>query len=105
MQSQFCYRGQKLQAGDIEFIQQLIAANPAASRRQLSAKLCVAWNWVQANGALRDMVCRGLMLGLDRAGLIALPARRQCPLNPLAQRRPPSVSLPLAWDLIRSTVR
>lgn len=105
MQSQFCYRGKKLQAADIEFIQKLIAENPGASRRQLSAKLCVAWNWVQANGALRDMVCRGLLLGLDRAGLIELPARRFCPPNPLAQRRPPSAGLDLAWEPIQCTVR
>jgi hypothetical protein len=104
VQSEFCYRGKKLHAGDIEFIRKLIAANPTASRRQLSAKLCVAWNWVQANGALRDMVCRGLLLGLDRAGLVALPARRFCPPNPLAQRRPPSASLAGAWDPLQCTV-
>jgi hypothetical protein len=104
VQSEFCYRGKKLHAGDIEFIQKLIAENPAASRRRLSTKLCVAWNWVQANGALRDMVCRGLLLGLDRAGLIALPAKRQCPPNPLAQRRPPSALLDRAWDPLQCTV-
>ena len=37
-------------------------------------KLCEAWNWVQPNGVLRDMVCRGLMLALHRAGRIELPA-------------------------------
>jgi hypothetical protein len=52
--------GPHLTAEDIEFIRQLIAENPAASRRSLSAKLCEAWQWKQANGALRDMVCRGL---------------------------------------------
>ena len=35
-----------------------------ASRRGLSKKLCEAWNWVQASGAVRDMVCRSLMLTL-----------------------------------------
>ena len=40
-------------------------------------RLCEAWNWVQANGALRDMVCRGMMLMLHRRGLIELPALRQ----------------------------
>lgn len=104
VQSEFCYRGKKLQASDIEFIQQLIAQNPADSRRQLSAKLCVAWKWVQANGALRDMVCRGLLLGLDRAGLIELPTRRFRPPNPLAQRHKPSPLLDQAWDPIQSTV-
>ena len=44
------------------------------SRRKLSAKLCEAWQWKQANGALCDMVCRGLLLMLHRAGEIELPA-------------------------------
>lgn len=44
------------------FIQELITNHPNVSRRQLSQKLCEAWHWVQPNGQLRDMVCRGMML-------------------------------------------
>jgi len=88
------YRGRLISAQDIAFIQDLIAENPRLSRRRLSAKLCEAWNWVQPNGALRDMVCRGMMLHLHRAGLIELPERRQTPNNPLAQpRRPKPLAL------------
>jgi hypothetical protein len=36
--------------------------------------------WKQANGALRDVVCRGLLLMLDRAGAIELPPVR-CELS------------------------
>jgi hypothetical protein len=74
---------------DIEQIRRLIAQHPTASRRALSHKLCAAWNWVQPNGALRDMVCRGLMLALHRAGFIELPPVRRRPPNPLAQRARP----------------
>jgi hypothetical protein len=35
------------------------------------------------------MICRGLMLGMHRAGLIDLPAARRRLHNPLANRRPP----------------
>jgi len=66
----FTFRGRTLAGKDIEFINALINENPGASRRALSKKLCLAWNWVQPNGALRDMVCRGMMLELHRAGLI-----------------------------------
>jgi hypothetical protein len=58
---------------DISFIQQLITNNPESSRRKLSTKLCEAWQWKQANGAPRDMVCRGPLLMLHRAGEIELP--------------------------------
>jgi hypothetical protein len=80
-------------ADDVTSIRQLIAENPGASRRRLSEKLCEAWQWKQANGALRDMVCRGLLLMLHRAGEIELPAIRYRPPNPLARRERPQPML------------
>ncbi len=96
MQSEFAYRGCKLSRADVEFIGQLIAAHPGLSRRRLSAKLCQAWNWVQPNGQLRDMVARSLMLGLHRAGHIKLPAKRMSPPNNAARHRAPERELALA---------
>ncbi len=87
MEVKFKYRGRELRASDIAFIQALIAEDPGASRRALSKKLCEAWNWVQPNGALRDMVCRSLMLELDRSGLIELPPVRCRPPNNVVKRR------------------
>lgn len=82
------YRGREIRAEEITQIRQLIAAHPELSRRRLSARLCELWNWVQPNGALRDMVCRGLMLVLHRAGHIELPApRRQTLNNAILHRR------------------
>ena len=90
MEAIFSYRHRHLTEPDIAFIRELIAEHPRASRRQLSKKLCQAWNWVQANGALRDMVCRSLMLQLHRAGLIELPPIVRVMPNPLAQRTAPA---------------
>jgi hypothetical protein len=83
------YRGRVVTADDILYIRELITAHPGASRRWLSQKLCEAWQWRQANGALRDMVCRGLLLMLDRAGHIDLPAVKLVPHNPLVRRKRP----------------
>jgi hypothetical protein len=83
------YRGRTVTAEDIVFIRRFIAENPSMSRRKLSAKLCEAWQWKQANGALCDMVCRGLLLMLHRTGEIELPATRQTSLNPFVQRNKP----------------
>jgi hypothetical protein len=83
------YRGREIRAEDIVFIRQHIAEHPGVSRRRLSQKLCEAWQWKQANGALCDMVCRGLLLRLHRAGEIELPPVRYTPPNPLAKRQPP----------------
>jgi hypothetical protein len=89
VQTEFRYRGRKISGTEIESIRQLIADHPGLSRRRLSAKLCQDWNWVQANGQLRDMVARSLMLQLHRAGLIALPAKRKCVPNNAARHRVP----------------
>jgi hypothetical protein len=68
------YRGREVSSDDVAFISQVIASTPGASRRALSLKICEAWRWVQANGALRDGVCRALMLRLARAGHITAGA-------------------------------
>lgn len=94
MQGSLGYRHRVITDADLVFIRRLIAENPQCSRRRLSEKLCRAWNWVQPNGALRDMVCRGMMLMLHRQGLIELPAPRQVGRSSLVGReKPASVSI------------
>ena len=90
MDVKFTYRGRVLHAPDIAFIQALIDAHPEASRRALSKQLCERWDWRQPNGQLRDMVCRGLMLALHRAGHIELPPVRCRPPNNVVERRKPA---------------
>jgi Domain of unknown function (DUF4338) len=87
------YRGRAITSEDILYIRRLIAAHPRESRRTLSTKLCEAWQWRQANGALRDMVCRGMLLMLHRAGHIELPPVKFVPHNPLAKRVRPAPAL------------
>ena len=87
------YRGRVVTTADADFIRRLIAANQGASRRELSKRLCEAWRWVQPNGQPRDMICRGLMLELDRAGHIELPPVRNRPPNNLARHIRPSPCL------------
>jgi len=80
------HRGRVITDEEVEFIGELIAKHPRWSRRRLSAELCRAWNWVQPNGALRDMVCRSLLLQLHRSGLIELPAKKKSPPNNVVAR-------------------
>lgn len=97
------YRGRVIREPDLSVIRELIERYPTASRRRLSQQLCKIWNWVQPNGAACDMICRGLMLALDRAGHIALPPARSKPVNPLVSRsRPPLIetdTTPITCDL------
>src|SRR3990172_2892855 len=88
------HRGRAVTASELATIRQLIATHPSASRRQLSKLLCELWSWRQANGARRDMVCRSLLLALERAGQIALPPpRRRPPNNAVAHRRPAAIDV------------
>lgn len=89
------YRGRTISSADVATIAKLIADHPRARRRALSIMLCEAWSWRQANGALRDAVCRGLLLALHRAGHITLPPP-QCRTAPRwhAPRRVDVVAIP-----------
>ncbi len=111
------YRGRVVSESDLAFMRRLIQEYPEVSRRELSRKVCQEWNWVQPNGATCDMICRGLMLALERAGHIALPAAKSKPVNPLVSRpRPPRMEIdatpiecglkdlgPLQFRLVRRT--
>ena len=86
----FRYRGREISSNDILYIRELVASHPGESRRALSKMLCEMWGWRQANGALRDMVCRGMLLMLERAGQIVLPPVSYVRHNPLAHRARPA---------------
>jgi hypothetical protein len=86
---EFRYRGRQISQEDVLYIRALVERHPNESRRTLSTKLCEAWQWRQTNGALRGMVCRGLLLMLERAGQITLPPVSYVRNNPLAKRTRP----------------
>jgi hypothetical protein len=86
---EFRYRGRQISQEDVLYIRALVERHPNESRRRLSTKLCEAWQWRQTNGVLRDMVCRGLLLMLERAGQITLPPVSYVRHNPLARRARP----------------
>lgn len=79
MSDEVIVQGRVLGAEELAQLRALIAAHPQASRRQLSARLCQAWDWTNDAGQFKDMAARTLMLKLHQRGLIALPARRQRP--------------------------
>src|SRR6059058_3625280 len=77
MPEQWRYRGQNIDSEQVAQLREFIAAHPESSRWKLSRQLCEALGWKQASGALRDVVCRGLLLMLERAGQIELPPVRR----------------------------
>jgi Domain of unknown function (DUF4338) len=73
MEETLTYRGRVIAPTDVAFLRALIAAQPDLSRRALSFRVCEAWHWTQPNGTPCDVVCRGLLLWLHRAGHLVLP--------------------------------
>jgi len=92
--SEYRYRGREISSADIAFLNEFIREHPSLSRCALSRRICEAWQWKQANGALREMVCRGLMLELERAGHIQLPPILRKVRNNLSEQERPEPVVP-----------
>jgi hypothetical protein len=90
MENTLTFRNPTFTSADIAFVRQVIADHPDEGRCALSKRLCAAWNWTQPNGQPKDMICRGLLLTLEREGAIHLPPRKKVPLkNPSSHRSRP----------------
>jgi hypothetical protein len=85
----FTYRSRPITLEDIVFIRRLIDDHPDYGRCKLSKEICRNWNWRQANGQLKDMICRGLLLRLEKEGYLILPSRKFSPQNPFLNRKAP----------------
>jgi Druantia protein DruA len=71
----FTYRKKATTRDDIAFISEVIKKHWDKGRTAISRILCDAWDWRQANGYLKDGVCRGLLLKLEQEQHITLPPR------------------------------
>lgn len=69
------YRKRVITEDDLAFILKVIDEYRSRGRSFISRRLCEAWDWRQANGQLKDGVCRGLLLQLERKQLLTLPPR------------------------------
>lgn len=69
-------QGRRLGDSDLALIFRLLAEHPEWNRTRLSRELCERWDWRNAKGHLKDMAARTLLLKLERARYLRLPARR-----------------------------
>jgi hypothetical protein len=74
-------RGRILTSEDVEFVRDVVFRYWEQGRSHISRELCREWGWVQANGNLKDMACRELLLRLEAMGEVTLPPR-QCTRGP-----------------------
>jgi hypothetical protein len=69
------YRKKVITGDDLSFVRKIINDYQSEGRTSISRRLCEAWDWRQTNGQLKDGVCRGLLLQLEKKLLITLPPR------------------------------
>lgn len=74
LSSFYRYCGRVFTCKEIDWIRQLVAAEPKRNRLELSKILCKQLQWLRPDGRLKDMSCRVAMLRMHRDGLICLPA-------------------------------
>jgi hypothetical protein len=87
-------QGRQIGGGDLDLVRSLLAAHPDWHRTRLSRELCIRWNWRNAQGHLKDMAARTLLLKLERVGQIRLPSRRASSPNGRRNRNLPVVEPP-----------
>jgi len=68
-------QGRQIGEGEIDLIRDLLAAHPEWNRTRLSRELCARWEWRNALGHPKDMAARTLLLKLERAEHLRLPAQ------------------------------
>ncbi len=66
------------QPGQMARLQTLLAETQPASRRAAARLVCREWGLIDARGRLRERSCRAVLVNLERAGRVSLPA----PLRP-----------------------
>ena len=91
MISTMVIQGRALSPEDIGLIQRLLVEHPDWGRTRLSEELCSLWDWRNANGRIKDMAARTLLLKLERGGFIQLPARRRPSSNAFRNAHAPWV--------------
>ena len=80
-------QGRRMRSEDLALIGEWLGAFPHWNRTRLSRELCLAWNWRNTAGRLKDMACRTLLLKLEARGQICLPPRRTASVNHLRNDR------------------
>lgn len=91
MNGSMVIQGREIGQEEIDLICGLLSEHGEWHRTRLSRELCGRWDWHNAAGQPKDMACRLLLLKLERAGHIRLPARRGPSVNARRHRVVPIV--------------
>jgi hypothetical protein len=79
-------------AEQLQWLREWIAAHPGWSRKRLARELCAPWQWRNERGRLKDFAARSFLLKLSAGGHVQLPA-----LQGQKRRAPRGVEALLSW--------
>ena len=100
------YYGRDFTTAEMALLRKLIAGPPALNRHALSKEFCRRIGWYKADGGIKDMMARVVMLAMHRDGRIELPPpkRRQNRPGPITfgpETEPPLLPPPTTLDAVR----
>jgi hypothetical protein len=101
-------QGRLVQPEEVDWLRGWIVGHPSWSRKQIARELCMAWQWRDGKGRLKDFAARSLLLKLAEEGRIGLPAlraRRRCGWCFPPVGAPPGWEEPARWEGSIATVR
>jgi hypothetical protein len=84
-------QGRLIGSADLAQVREQLALHPDWSRWRLSRELARLWGWRTANGQLKDMAARTLLLKMEQRGWIVLPSRRRASPNRMRHKQMPAL--------------
>lgn len=114
METDFVCQGQRVSGADLDWLRNAVSTHPVWSRKRLARELCERWQWRTAQGRLKDLAARNLLVKLEARGLLSLPplhtnyrTRRwvlppkpaETPNDPVPKRGALAELRPLRWVL------
>ena len=103
------YYGRDFTTAEMTLLRALIAGPPALNRHALSKEFCRRIGWYKADGGIKDMMARVVMLAMHRDGRIELPPpkwrqNRPGPITFGPDTEPPLFPPPTTLDAVRPLV-
>ena len=100
------YYGRDFTTAEMALLRELIAGPPALNRHALSKEFCRRIGWYKADGGIKDMMARVVMLAMHRDGRIELPPpkwrqNRPGPITFGPETEPPLLPPPTTLDAVR----
>jgi hypothetical protein len=71
------FSGRRVRVQEIALIREVVAACAGVSRKELANTISELLGWTRPSGALKEPECLALLVRLEAAGLLTLPAKRR----------------------------